>query len=271
MTDTVLNKQQVNTAMAFDAEAKKYDTVFSLSSIGQLQRRRVRYFIDKVLSHTTPNNILELNCGTGEDAMWLAANNSNVLATDISREMVGIAKKKTAGLPNVDIMQLSFTYLKSKLSDRQFDLVFSNFGGLNCANESELKELGRQLFDLVENNATVAFVVMSTNCWWENLYFFFKGIKRRRQVKTMATLNGTTFPVWYYTPKQLEAIFSPYFEKLYKKPVGLFIPPSYLNNFFLRKKWLLKYLSVLENIFGSFNFLANNADHYLMVLKKKAV
>lgn len=271
MTDVVLNKAQIDTAMAFDAEAERYDTVFSHSAIGQLQRSRVRYFIEKIFSHAEVNNILELNCGTGEDVLWLAAGDRNVLSTDISEKMVSITKKKTACLPNADIMQLPFTYLENKLSGRQFDLIFSNFGGLNCANENELRELGKQLYGLTEANAVVAFVVMSTNCWWENVYFFFKGIKRRRQAKTIAELNGTAFPVWYYSPKQLEAIFNPYFEKMYQKPVGLFIPPSYLNGFFLRKRSLLRILSVLENVFGSFNFLANNADHYLLVFKKKAV
>lgn len=269
MTEPILHKGQVNTAMAFDAEAEKYDTVFSHSPIGQLQRRRVRYFVDKVLSQTAPHNILELNCGTGEDALWLAADNRKVIATDISEKMISIAKEKTGGLPNIDAIQLSFTDLTTKLAGKKFELIFSNFGGLNCADENELQKLGKQLYDLAEDKATVAFVVMSTNCWWENLYFFLKGMKRRRHAKTIATLNGASFPVWYYSPKQLELIFEPYYEKLYQKPVGLFIPPSYLNGFFLRKRFLLKFLSVLEAIFGSFNFLANNADHYLMIFKKK--
>ena len=115
------------------------------------------------------------------------------------------------------------------------------------------------------------FVVMSTNCWWENLYFSFKGLKKRRQMKSVATLNGTAFPVWYYSPVQLQTLFKPYFEKQYQKPVSLFIPPSYLNNFFLRKRFFLKILSLLEKLFGSFGFLANTADHYLMVFKKRVI
>ncbi len=271
MTDMLLNKEQVNTAMAFDAEAKNYDTLFSNSAIGRLQRNRVKYFIGKTFSDTMPRNILELNCGTGEDALWLAAGNRNVLATDISEKMIEVAKKKTAALPNAEAIQLSFTKLDSKLAGRKFDFVFSNFGGLNCAGEDELEEMGKQLFGLTENNATVAFVLMSTNCWWENACFFLKRLKKRRQIKTIAKLNETAFPVWYYAPKQLELIFKPYFEKVYQKPVGLFIPPSYLNNFFLRKRFLLKLLWAMERTFGRFNFLANNADHYLMVFKKKAV
>lgn len=271
MADAILNKEQINTAIAFDAEAQKYDAVFSHSAIGQLQRRRVRYFMNKVLSPTAMHNILELNCGTGEDALWLASKSGKVLATDISEKMIQIAKEKTAGLSNVDTIQLSFTHVTSELAGNKFDLVFSNFGGINCAAENELAELGKQLYNLTGSNATIAFVVMSANCWWEKIYFFWKGIKRRRKTKTTANLNGVAFPVWYYSPKQLETIFKPHFEKKYQKPIGLFIPPSYLDSFFKRKSFLLNILFALEKIFGSFNFLADNADHYLMVFKKKSV
>ena len=271
MTDMLLNNNQTKTASAFDAAAGKYDEIFSQSAIGLLQRSRVKYFIEKEFSAAHPHNILELNCGTGEDALWLAAQNRNVLATDISEKMIEITKKKIAGLPNTATMQLSFTNLKNKLTDEKFDFIFSNFGGLNCADEDALKDLGKQLFSVTENNATLAFVVMSTNCWWENLYFSFKRLKKRRQMRSVATLNGAAFPVWYYTPAQLQTLFKPYFEKQYQKPVGLFIPPSYLNNFFLRKRFLLKLLSVLEKLFGSFGFLANTADHYLMLFKKRAI
>jgi SAM-dependent methyltransferase len=271
MTDVLLNKEQSNTASAFDAEAGKYDAVFSQSAIGVLQRNRVKYFVNKYIFSAKKNYTLELNCGTGEDAVWLAANSQQVLSTDISRKMAEVTKTKTAGLSTVEVAQLSFTDLETRLEEKKFDFVFSNFGGLNCADENELKELAKQLSSLTENDATLALVVMSTSCCWENGYFFLKHRSSRRKMKSMAMLNGIEFPVWYYSPKQLELIFKPYFEKLYQKPVGLFIPPSYLNSFLLRKKFVLKILSVLENLFGSFSFLANNADHYLMILKKKTI
>jgi SAM-dependent methyltransferase len=271
MTDVLLNKEHSNTASAFDAEAGKYDAIFSQSAIGLLQRNRVKYFVNKYIFFAEKNNTLELNCGTGEDAEWLAANSQKVLSTDISLKMMEVTQKKTAGLSNIEAAQLSFTELKTRLEGNNFDFVFSNFGGLNCADENELKELAKELSTLTDNNAMLALVVMSTNCWWENSYFFLKGLTERRQARSMATLNGIEFPVWYYSPKQLEVIFKPYFEKLHQKPIGLFIPPSYLKRFFVRKVFLLKVLSVLENMFGSFGFLANNADHYLMIFKKKTI
>lgn len=271
MTEIALHNEQANTAAAFDAEATKYDAVFSRSAIGILQRNRVRQFVNRYVLVSKRNNTLEFNCGTGEDAIWLAANSSRVLSTDTSGSMVEITKNKTAGLANVDTMQLSFADAGTAAVKGEFDLVFSNFGGLNCAGENELRELAKKLHAITEDNATVALVVMSSNCYWENLYFFMKGSRNRRKARSMAVLNGIEFPVWYYSPKQLKNIFAPYFEKQYQKPVGLFIPPSYLNNFFVRKQFMLKVLSVLEKIFGSWSFLANNADHYLMILKKKSI
>lgn len=269
MTEIALHNEQTNTAAAFDAEAAKYDAVFSRSAIGILQRNRVQQFVNRYVFKAKKNNTLELNCGTGEDAIWLGANSNRVLSTDISGSMVEITKNKTAGLANVETMQLSFTGVRTAAVKGEFDFVFSNFGGLNCIGVNELRALAKQLYAITEDNATVALVVMSSNCYWENIYFLMKGFRNRRKARSMAVLNGIEFPVSYYSPKQLENIFAPYFEKQYQKPVGLFIPPSYLNHFFVRKQFLLKVLWVLEKIFGSWSFLATNADHYLMILKKR--
>ena len=40
-----------------------------------------------------------MNCGTGEDARWLASQGMQVLATDISAPMIEVAQCKLAGLP----------------------------------------------------------------------------------------------------------------------------------------------------------------------------
>jgi hypothetical protein len=51
-------------------------------------------------------------------------------------------------------------------------------------------------------------------------------------------------------------------------PVGLFIPPSYLDPYFKNKGWILKILSFKEYLFGRFAFLADYGDHYLIHLQK---
>jgi len=60
--------------------------------------------LDITRSYLTPNSeVLEIGCGTGSTALALAANAKHILATDISPEMIGIArdKAKAAQIENI--------------------------------------------------------------------------------------------------------------------------------------------------------------------------
>ncbi|HTF69211.1 MAG TPA: methyltransferase domain-containing protein, partial [Edaphobacter sp.] len=77
---------------AFDRIAQDYDQKFTDSLIGRAQRDAVW----KVLRRTfrTNDNILELNCGTGEDAIFLASNGISVFALDASPQMISRAEQR---------------------------------------------------------------------------------------------------------------------------------------------------------------------------------
>ena len=66
----------------FDREAASYDVDFTYTAVGKLQRKRVYHFLAKSLSEK-PLQVLEINCGTGEDATWLASRGN--------RERLGIS------------------------------------------------------------------------------------------------------------------------------------------------------------------------------------
>ena len=55
--------------------------------------------------------MLELNCGTGEDAKHLGEKSAKVFATDISPEMVKQATEKNKDLANVRCEILDITQL----------------------------------------------------------------------------------------------------------------------------------------------------------------
>ncbi len=79
---------------AFDTIAEEYDTSFTNSIIGNAQREIVWSYLEKTLPKNKNLNILELNCGTGEDALWFAKKGHKVLATDISEKMLEITNDK---------------------------------------------------------------------------------------------------------------------------------------------------------------------------------
>ncbi len=276
MSNLIHDIKHYQPVAAFDAAAASYDDTFSFSQTGMLQRKRVHYFLQKHIAALGGKNILELNCGTGEDAIWMAEHGCTVTAADLSANMIAVLEKKSAQQPPLSIkaLQCGFDEVAEKLAGNRYDFVLSNFGGLNCISGEALKTLSTQLHGITNAGATIALVIMPKKCWWEKFYFMLKGSKktgrRRRQVSPLdVNVNGNSQLVWYYNPVEIEKAFSAAFTKLYTRPVGLFLPPSYMEGYFSRKKGMLKILYGLEKLFGGFSFLSAYADHFLIVLKRK--
>ena len=79
---------------AFDALAATYDAHFTHSRIGTLMRRAVWQRLDSCFY--PGHRVLELNCGTGEDAVYLGQRGVQVLATDLSKAMLQVTRQKVA-------------------------------------------------------------------------------------------------------------------------------------------------------------------------------
>src|SRR5580658_219252 len=87
-----------NTMTAFDAMASTYDSKFTATRIGTMMRRAV--WARCAARFAPGSRILEMNCGTGEDALWLAQRGVQVLATDVSPAMLRLAQDKLAASPS---------------------------------------------------------------------------------------------------------------------------------------------------------------------------
>jgi cyclopropane fatty-acyl-phospholipid synthase-like methyltransferase len=256
---------------SFDSAAYQYDEIFTNTAIGKLQRARVWNYLESILPDKTIN-ILELNCGTGEDAIWFANKGHKVLATDISEKMISITKEKMEKLnlkDKVRTQQLDINEIDKISTINKFDLIFSNFGGLNCLTESELVSLSNKIKDLLNPKGKFISVVMPDFCMIESLYFLLKlklnfifRRKRMQQVK----MNNSIVDTNYYHPNRFYKFYKDNFRVNQSIAVGVFIPPSYLEKFFRRKKILLTILNRLENILGNNSFAAAISDHYLIDL-----
>lgn len=252
----------------FDQAAATYDNYFTFSEIGKKQRALVYEKLQKQLKDT--NKILEINCGTGEDAIWLAKQNFNVTATDISKNMIDVAQSKSK------VKNLTFKILDiNTLSEvtENFDMLFSNFGGLNCLTKKELTLFFNSAAKKLTENGKMSLVIMPKNTIWEQLYFLlkldFKAAFRRKKEVVFANVNGEKVATYYYNPKDIVTLSETNFEFLEVKPIGFFIPPSYLEPFFKNKKTVLNGLTFLENTIKNRSFLSKYADHYIITLQKR--
>ncbi|MCU0332917.1 MAG: class I SAM-dependent methyltransferase [Ignavibacteriaceae bacterium] len=261
---------------AFDTVAQSYDASFTHSVIGTAQRNVVWSYLERALSSNDELNILELNCGTGEDALWFGRKGHRLLATDISDEMLTITRMKieNAGLAShVETLKIDINKIEQLEVKEKFDLIFSNFGGMNCISAIEMRQIPSALSRLLNANGRLIMIIMPRYCLWETSYFLiklnFKKAFRRYSNGTIAKLNELEFRTYYYTPNQMKKIFAKYFDVVNINPVGFFIPPSYLEKFFAPKVKTFNFLRKMENFFSNQSILAGFSDHFLIDLQVK--
>lgn len=260
---------------AFDSVAAKYDSTFTRSIIGKAQREIVRDYLENVLNEKAKQKILELNCGTGEDAVWFAKRGHTVLATDISEKMLELTEQKIKAnnlSRRIRTRRIDLSKTEDLTLNNEFDLIFSNFGGINCIPFNDLFKLPESLFKLLKPGGRIILVIMPTFCLWEMFYFTIKlnlkkAFRRSSTNGTKVYLNGEELTTYYYTPIIINKIFRKGFKQVFLKPLGFFIPPSYLEKFFSPKQRTFNLLKKMESIVTNWSVLANYADHFLIDLK----
>src|SRR5215203_927085 len=236
---------------AFSKQSIIFDEIYSSNLIIQYKRQRVRDHLQQFLRPTS--KILELNAGTGEDAVWFAQHGHTVHATDISKGMQGkLGEKIHQNKLQAQITQelCSFTVLQDLENKGPYDLVFSNFAGLNCT--GELDKVLHSLSPLLKPNGLVTLVILPKFCLWESLLFFkgkFKTAFRRFFSKkgVKAHVEGEYFTCWYYDPSYIIKNMKGSYKILSVEGLCTLVPPSYLENFPAKRPSLFNWLRNKEN------------------------
>ena len=263
-----------NTAeIAFDRQAGVFDAIYTENEIIKYKRFRTRNALEKYLK--PKSLILELNAGTGEDAIYFAQKGHRIHATDVSEKMQEILRKKVEkqGLDSkINTEVCSFDDLKNLQVKKKFDAIFSNFGGLNCT-----ENLGKVLAtfsDLLKPNGIIILVIMPKFCLWETLLALrgnFKLAFRRFFSKNgaKAHVEGVHFLCYYYQPKFVVEVLKNDFELLSLEGLCTIVPPSYFENFPKKHQSFYQFLQKAENkLKATFPFNIWG-DYYIISLRKK--
>jgi ubiquinone/menaquinone biosynthesis C-methylase UbiE len=264
--------QSASVGAAFDNIANRYDDLFTHTVIGRAQRRAVWAGLAKAFLPS--QRVLELNCGTGEDAFFLANRGVSVLACDASSAMIGIAeRRKTAEDPQsrVNFCVLSNEAVHELASPALFDGAFSNFAGLNCTRN--LGVFSAHLAQLLKPRARLLVCIFSRVCLWEILWFVFRGdlskALRRLRRSIVADLQGIPIRVWYPSLREVAEAFAPNFRLRSAQAVGLSVPPSYLEPWARRHQHLMAALERLDARCAQLPILRACGDHILLDFEKQ--
>lgn len=250
-------------AAAFDDKAQGYDAEFTATALGSLLRGRVWERMS--VAFAGREHLLELGCGTGEDAVWLARAGHRVVAIDASVEMIRIARQKAAAAgcaERIAFHCLAMEQLHELPCEVPFDGVFSNFGAVNCV--ADLRALSRTLAQMLVPGAPLLFVAMGRHVPWEWAWYLARGDRRRafrRLAKQGAAWRGLT--IRYRTPGELADALQPQFISRVARPLGFALPPSFAAGWLERSPRALKALARIERAAHHTPGCARLADHYI--------
>jgi SAM-dependent methyltransferase len=274
---------------SFDSAAGEYDSIFTSTSLGRWMRDQVWVRLSE--NFRPGMRILDLGCGTGEDAVWLAKQGVGVVATDVSRAMLGVARDKAtrAGVGDqIEWRALDLTRIdpsesnsagmskgegsESDTSAPRFDGALSNFGGLNCV--ADLNQVARFVGSSVRPGGRVVLVIMGPWCPWEIAWHAFHGqfrdaLRRMRRGGIDAMVSGQPMHVWYPPPGRICKVFAPWFRHLGTFGIGALLPPPYLGHLVTRRPRVFTRLSAAERrVYGWWPLNRLN-DHYLIEFERK--
>ncbi len=265
-------------AAPFDAVAADYDRTFTDTRLGRWLRGRVWEWLER--SFAAGDHVLELGCGTGEDALRLAERGVEVTALDASAGMLEVARRKAVTGPAAE--RTRFLHwrlaahgpvdLPATEGGRLFDGAFSSFGVLNCL--ADLEPLGGALARRLRPGARLVLVIMGPHCPWEIGAFLLQGYPRqafrRWRPGAPAHVGDETLRVWYPSPGRLRRQLAPAFRHLRTAGVGVVLPPSHLADLVERHPGLFRLAARLDPLAGATWLGARLADHYLSVFERVA-
>lgn len=255
---------------AFDRAAATYDDDFD--ALPEVQR--VRDIVGSIiLRHFTQGmHILELNCGTGTDAVMMGNAGMRVTATDVSTAMVQESRTKVQAhnlATSVHVTVLDLQNLSAL--GGPFDGVLSNFGGLNCV--KDIVSVARGLERIVRPGGVVILNILSDFCFIETIAFLLRGdfdraFARMKTSGTTTRIKGTNVNVFYHSPRYIRETFLPDFECIGQTGLNILTPPPSFRRWY-RFRSVFQFLAKLDDLLCRMWPFSRIGDHIVIVLRRK--
>jgi SAM-dependent methyltransferase len=268
-----MNAQSIDSAQAYwDTAAETYDLDFANTLIGRAQREAIWREIAKVF--TAGQRILELNCGTGIDAVFLANRGVRILACDIAPRMIELAQRRansTQTNEQIDFRVLATENIESLDKEGLFDGAFSNFSGLNCVDD--LPAVAQKLARLLRPGARLVLCMIGRFVPWEIAWYMAHGNPHRAFLRFKKVTVGrigkdAVVSVRYPSVRKLASIFSPGFRIKKRQGIGITLPPSYLEYLAQKFPLVLNHLANFDRRIGCLPLMRSMGDCVLLQFER---
>lgn len=258
---------------AYDALAARYDRIPEENRINRILRARS---LGRLRAIFRPGqHVLEIGCGTGDEAIELAALGLRILAVDPSPEMVRIARAKAEARGVGDRV----TFREASARDigsipwgtSRFDGAYASF---SLAYEPDLRPVAAALHGLLRPGATLAVSLPSRVClseWVASLAAMKPSMAGRRLRPWHGHKVGEfSVPIRSYTPTGLARAFAPAFVLLRWEAMTCLVPPPSMNRVFERLDGLADAIERADAVLRGMRVFRSVGDHFLAELRHAA-
>lgn len=266
-----MNDSWIVIAEAFSRTAPKYDAFAQDHPHLTRLRNKVYAHLERFVLKGA--RILELNAGTGIDAVELARRGYFVHATDIASGMLERAQEKVQRQSlgeRVTLQECSFTRL-AEIQGAPYDAIFSNLGGLNCL--PDMRPIIQQLPMVLKPGGLITWVLMPRFCPWEVAEIFrgHPGLAFRRFARSGARthLEGLYFTTYYFTPPQVVSWFGPAYECLAIEGLSVITPTAESKNFPKRYPKLYHILARLDDYLSQKSPWRGWGDFFILTMRAR--
>jgi SAM-dependent methyltransferase len=239
--------------LAFDREAEVYDRDFGTNPVGRL----FRFSVQQRLAALYPRGarVLDLGCGTGEDALFLAGRGVHVTGIDPSPAMVAQARAKVKG----GVFECRAAEEAGECAG-PFDGAYSDFGALNCA---DLARVGAGLVRVLSPGAPVLFSLLGTRPWPGLAVRLLTGRGSKRNAQA-PRIQGVPVPVHYPTLAEARRALGPAFEWTRAWALGAVLPDPSHAAWATRHPVLFGALAAAEEQLRAWPLVRGGGDHVVL-------
>ncbi len=264
----------------YDALAPSYDQDIGSNPVGQRMHAVFREVLRAAFSGC--QKVFEIGCGTGTDALWLARSGLEVVATDISQEMVGLVREKARAEGLADRIQVAklraceIAGLAREHGRESFDGGYCHAGALNM--EPAIQCVPAQIQQLLRRGGAFVCSVINKTSLFE-LLFYSLVLRPRKAFRRLGNvipipisrsppLNQYVVPARFYSPSEVVSMFRPGFALEALQGLQIFLPPANLADYYAAANPLFSPLEVLEAHLSKTPPLNAWGNHSIMTFRR---
>lgn len=234
---------------AYDVIASRYDRIPLENRINRFMRRISLAHLRETFR--PGSRLIEIGCGTGEEALALAQAGIRVFALDPSEEMIRIARRKAKGLGLADEVQfIPGNPLEVLGGWRENESLDGGYASFSLAYEPDLAALSAALARILPEDARFVASLPSRFCLVEFLAALLTG----RPSYTGARLRSWHWhkvgdrcvPIRTYNLRALSEVMRPHFIPERVRALPALVPPPYANRWYVRFPWVADALESLD-------------------------